>query len=82
MYNIQVSIKFTFDISSTGKRKGKYGFYAIAEQKSHFITKWPPIIFFTAFYGVIIISVIDIIVSDVIPGELHPGEWYTFYKMT
>lgn len=65
-----------------GRRKGRYGFYEEAEQKSHAITKWPPIIFFTAFYGVILISFIDIIISDIVPGELHPETWYTFYKMT
>lgn len=45
------------------------------------MAKWPAIVFFGAFYGVIILSVIDIIVSDLIPGELHPENWYTFYKM-
>lgn len=46
------------------------------------MAKWPAIVFFGAFYGVIILSVIDIIVSDLIPGELHPEDWYTFYKMS
>lgn len=69
-------------IFKKARREGKYSSYAEAEQKAHSMTKWPAIIFFGAFYGVILVSVIDIIVSDVIPGELHPGEWYTFYKMT
>lgn len=56
--------------------------YEEADRKSHVIAKWPLIIFFGAFYGVIIISVIDIIVSDLIPGDLYPENWYTFYKMT
>lgn len=73
---------FFINIWLAGQRKGRYGFYELAEEKSHGITKWPPIIFFAAFYGVIIISVIDIILSDLIPGELHPETWYTFYKMT
>lgn len=63
-------------------KKGRYGFYEEAQEKSNSIAKWPAIIFFGAFYGVIIISVIDIIVSDLIPGDLHPETWYTFYKMT
>ncbi|XP_031626815.1 odorant receptor 33c-like [Contarinia nasturtii] len=64
------------------KRKVQYDFYEEAERKSHGITKWPLLIFFGAFYGVILISVIDIIVSDLIFGDLHPENWYTFYKMT
>lgn len=64
------------------RRNGKYGFYEEAEKKSHVMAKWPPIIFFGAFYGVILISWVNIIISDLIPGELHPQNWYTFYKMT
>lgn len=62
-----------------GKRMGNYGIYEEAENRSHGMAKWPPLIFFGAFYGVIIISVVDIIVSDLIAGtELHPENWYTF----
>lgn len=71
-----------FPFRATEKKHGKYGLYEEAERKSYGIAKWPLIIFFVNFYGVIILSVIDIIITDVLPGELHPGEWYTFYKMT
>lgn len=78
----QTALVNAFIVASKGRRHGHYGFFEEAERKSHGITKWPLIVFFGAFYGVIIISVIDIIVSDLIPGELHPENWYTFYKMT
>lgn len=62
-------------------REKSYRFYGVAEQKAHELTKWPPIIYFASFYGVMIISLINIVVFDLIPDDLHPDTWYTFYKM-
>lgn len=56
-------------------------FYTKAEHRAHGMTKWPPIIYFASFYGVMVISLINIVVFDLIPGDLHPETWYTFYKM-
>lgn len=65
------------------RRDGKSSFYKDAEERSHVMTKWPALIFFGAFYAVILLSVIKIVANDLLPGgELHPSEWYLFYKMT
>lgn len=70
-------------LAAIDRKHGTYGLYEEVERISHGIAKWPPIVFFSAFYGVIIISVVDIIVSDLLSGgELHPATWYTFYKMS
>lgn len=66
---------------SEGAREKCDRFYGDAELRAHRMSKWPPLIYFASFYGVMIISSVNIIVFDLIPGDLHPDTWYTFYKM-